>query len=1473
MGVVDGSRASMVATPTGPLQMKLTIGGPSGGRDVAVSIARDATVTELMAALGEGGTLVNTRTGAALDLRATVLDSGLRSGDRLVAPHVARAGRSRRDQRPRAAFEVRVVGGPGAGERRPLEQATLSVGRSSSCDLTVADRSISRHHLTLHLGPDGVAVEDMGSSNGTSVEGVSLTAARPRPLAAGEQVALGRTLLSVHRVRRAARHDIRLVDARLAFNRPPRLQPGQEPTRLRLGRAPDEPGARRIPWIVALAPMVLGVGFAVLMQQVAMLAFAALTPVMVLGTHVSDRRGGRQDHARAIERYRHEVATLEHALAGSQLEEIDARRRSAPDPATLAARATDYEPELWERRPRDEDFLELRVGVADQPSRTTFEIDAGGQEALRAEAESRLSRYATVPAVPATAALTTAGTLGLSGEPSRVAALARWLVVQAAVLHSPSDVIVAAALSRRTSTQWSWLKWLPHLGSPGSPLPGDHAAVGSAPTLELLRAVAAVQDVRREEGGPPAPRILLVIDESVAAGDRALVSRILDRAPETGVGVVWMGADRRDLPGECGTIAHLDGTVARLRLVDAHTARVLDDVSADGLALETAGDIARSLHPVTDAGAATGAAGIPSRVGLLEVLSLRGQGAHGILERWGDHRTGGSLTAPLGIGAAGPYRVDLRSDGPHALIAGTTGAGKSELLQTLVATLAATQPPDRLTFLLVDYKGGTAFRECARLPHAVGMVTDLDEHLAERALASLNAELRRREHILREAGAGDLLDMERRHPADCPPSLVIVVDEFAALAREVPAFVDGVVDIAQRGRALGLHLVLATQRPSGVISESIRANTNLRIALRVASPPDSEDVIATRDAALVPRDRPGRAYARVGHNELTAFQSAYGGEAVTQGDRLRVVVTPFDLVAGGPISANGVAEAADDAGTQLEWLVAAVGAAADQAGIVARSAPPWLPELPPVVPRAALAADHPHAVGVFGVIDEPARQRRLPLTFDPEVDGSMLVFGAAGAGKSTLLRTLAGVLAERSSSRALWLYVLDFGGRGLSGLEVLPQCGAVVAGSDEERIARLLTLLRRTVEERRRLFAEAGVLTLDEYRRRTGREAPAIVVFLHDYGAFVSAYERISMGSYVDAVPALVADGRAVGVHFLLTAERRSAVPPSLLNTVARRLVLRMASKDEYAALGLDDRAALAAATTPGRGFTMDGLEVQVAVEGERHEGESQLEALAALGRRLRGADDAVAPGVASLPATLDAASLPPSAPGRPLRPIVGVSDEPEDRFDTFRPFELDLEAGHALVAGPYRSGRSTVLATLAACLAREGADDIELHLLSPRTRTDLDQLSAWTSTARGTDACAVRATELAEVVRVRDPAAAHPPMIVMIDDAGELTQSPAESALSTIVRHGRDVDVRVIVAVEAQTARTMWDSWFKEVRKEGQGLLLTPDPDQDGMLLGVQLPRHRSMAMPPGRGYNVDRGQVRLVQIALPPARYGSAA
>ncbi|HEY9376531.1 MAG TPA: FtsK/SpoIIIE domain-containing protein, partial [Jiangellaceae bacterium] len=427
--------------------------------------------------------------------------------------------------------------------------------------------------------------------------------------------------------------------------------------------------------------------------------------------------------------------------------------------------------------------------------------------------------------------------------------------------------------------------------------------------------------------------------------------------------------------------------------------------------------------------------------------------------------------AVIGESLDGPFAVDVRADGPHGLVAGTTGSGKSELLQTLIASLAVGNRPDEMTFVLIDYKGGAAFKDCNRLPHTVGMVTDLDAHLTTRALESLGAELRRREHQLARAGAKDIEDyLAARGPDNPPlPRLMIVIDEFAALVAELPEFVTGLVDIARRGRSLGVHLILATQRPAGVVSAEIKSNTNLRIALRVTDRNDSQDVIESTDAAEISKSTPGRAFARLGHSSLVPFQSArIGGRISASADHAAVAVRALSWEARGRSAPAGLVEADDDdvsVPTDLAALVEAVGIAAEQSGIAVPPSP-WLPPLPDLVTLDDLGTESDAGDGSdaeielpFGLVDVPREQRRAVATYNVSRGGHLAVVGAPRTGRSTQLRALAGAVGRHVSPRSVHLYGVDCGNNALLPLIGLPHTGAVVTRDQPDRLSRLTARL------------------------------------------------------------------------------------------------------------------------------------------------------------------------------------------------------------------------------------------------------------------------------------------------------------------------------------------------------------------------------------------------------------------------------
>jgi S-DNA-T family DNA segregation ATPase FtsK/SpoIIIE len=828
-------------------------------------------------------------------------------------------------------------------------------------------------------------------------------------------------------------------------------------------------------------------------------------------------------------------------------------------------------------------------------------------------------------------------------------------------------------------------------------------------------------------------------------------------------------------------------------------------------------------------------------------------------------------------------RVDLRTDGPHALVAGTSGAGKSELLQTLVTSLALTNTPDALTFVLIDYKGGSAFKACRDLPHCVGFVTDLDAHLAARALACLGAELKRRERRFADAGAKDIDDYWAR-TGDRLPRLVLVVDEFATLAEELPDFISGIVGIGMRGRSLGVHLVLATQRPAGAVSADIRANVNLRVCLRVTSDADSTDVIGTAAAAHLGRRTPGRAYLRTGHGELTLFQTARvgwprgpaGGGAecdTADGGAERgatgISIRPRAVAQLGADAATpdtpGVAD--DGTDTDLETIVHAVTTAAGELGI-ARLDSPWPPPLPALVALDSLRdgapgapARSPVAVPV-GLMDRPDHQEQVPFVLDLEDTGPVLVAGAVRSGRSTFLRVLAGALAAHAGPDDVHLYGLDCGNRALAPLAALPGCGAVVDGDDAERVTRLLGLLGDEVTHRQRVLSVGGFGSLAEQRAASDPASalPYLVLLVDRLEALQARYGDVDGGQLLARLDHLLRQGPAVGLT-VVAASDRTGVTHRLASAMEARLVLRQADRDDYTMLGVDRRAVPAAMPTGRALWVATGEEVQLAVLGDDPAGTAQAAALWRLGDALAERHAAVPPErrprrVDQLPEritlaeTEDLRTSP--VPGTPSVCVVGAGG------DHLGPVDLDMAGGGVVIAGPPHSGRSTALVTIVRSLRGRATGELGVLIVAPRPSPlrDLGDLPGVIDVLDHADD-----VDAFEAVTAEHP---HGALAVVIDDAELLADGRVAILLEQLVRRARDGEVLLVVAGATQDLLLhRYRGWLADVRRTRTGLLLDPVSHTDGEVFDLTLPRSVAGGWPPGRALLVVRGAARLVQVA----------
>ena len=405
----------------------------------------------------------------------------------------------------------------------------------------------------------------------------------------------------------------------------------------------------------------------------------------------------------------------------------------------------------------------------------------------------------------------------------------------------------------------------------------------------------------------------------------------------------------------------------------------------------------------------------------------------------------------------------------------------------------------------------------------------------------------------------------------------------------------------------------------------------------------------------------------------------------------------------------------------------------------------------------------------------------------------------------------------------------------------------MIASGEQERAQRLLARLQALADERRRLLGEHRAASVAELRAGgvAGPRLPRVVVLLDGYPAFASAFERVRFGQDLAALQQLAAEGRALGIHVVVTADRRAGVPGALAGVVPKRVVLRMADDDDYAALGIPRGVAAGAELPPGRGFTGDGTPVQIAVLGGSAEAEQA--AIDALAHEARAAFPGhVAPAVGTLPVRVARSELPP--PPGALTAVLGIGS------DALAAVAFDLGTDHFLIAGPLRSGRSTALLTAVASL-RRGTPEAELHLLAPR-RSPLPDAGPWTSVALGVEECQAAAERLAALLA--RPAGA-PPAVIVVDDGGELAEL---GVLETLARRGRDANVRLLAAAETQAAQRAYGGWLRELRNGRRALLLQADPETDGELVGIKLPRGGGPLLRPGLGYLVAPGTAELVQV-----------
>ncbi|PIE31719.1 MAG: hypothetical protein CSA55_05095 [Ilumatobacter coccineus] len=1409
--------------------------------DVIASIDDHHTIAHLTAAFSEYLNrsrieIRSGRTGCEWSPAERVVDVDLVSGDEIIIDGGnTQTGRSAPIDH---SIQIDVIAGPDSGQSYQLAPGTLTIGRDPHCEITLTDPSVSRRHATVTFTSNGqitITAPDQ-SNNGIRLNDQPITGTAP--IGINNLITLGGTTLAVrfHHHRPAT---IVQRGSQIDFHRTPYRPPALDTTdRPALGPIPDKNEKRRFQLIAAFAPLMAGVVMVAITGQLQFLALTAISPIVMIASRIDDRRSGARDYRTEEAEFRRRLDDEVAALADLRDAERIERYRSNPDLADLVSRAEQRSLNLWERSRHSPDVMSLRIGVGHDVCRVTTPLADGGASHLRDDALTAIASVRHLRRVPVTINLVAEPVLGIHGPVALVNGIVSSLIVQTATLHSPDDVVIAAAIS--PARHLDWLKWLPHLRSVTSPLSGGHLATTSDAANALIRRLIDVIAFRSRphvSNAPVWPRIVVILDADLHL-DGTDTAQLLDEADTAGISVIWIARSEGAIVRHAHRILEAaveEGAVLSGRLWSVNPDVAERYLELDYLSSATGERVARALAPVRDASTPSLATSIPRQAPLLDVLGVGTPSPEWILDRW-QCSDGNALIFPLGVTADGPLVIDLIKDGPHTLIGGTSGSGKSELVQSMVAALAANYPPTKLNFLFVDYKGGASSHAFRRLPHTVGYVTNLSAALAERALTSLTAELNRRMALL-EGRAKDRAELVEIAPDDAPPSLVIVIDEFATLVTHVPDFIAGIVDIAQRGRSLGIHLVLATQRPTGAVNDNILANTNLRIALRMLDRSESTSILDIPDAATIAVPLRGRAMMRSGAERVVEFQSAYSSAPlITATVDVPIALNRFDAPDDVPGQIATAVVSPDI--THRDAVIDAVVAATDLAG---HELPrrPWREVLPEVVTLESVMNDLEHAEVltpvvddpgrfiVVGLLDDPANQDQRPAVIDLEHDGGLVAFGSGGAGKTTLLRTVAAGLTMATTDDEVAIVGFDFASRGLAAIAGLPTVVDIAFGDDLEAITRHLAVLTAELERRRRLLAGAGADTLTSYRREHDDAPARIVILIDGCGALFSTFFDTarygsggSLEEWAERFIRLIVDGRQVGIHTVITADRLSAVPARLSTALGNRLIMRHADESSYIDYGISGGIEM----PPGRAWFRPSVTVQVATLSGDLSASAYSDAVADL-IATDGRPPTATMGSHCLP---EQVVLPPASSSDLVE--LGVADI------TGEPVAIDLSCSGLTIVGPPRSGRSNVLAVIANALAPHQRLFVVGPSSSPLAHLNLD--GAWGGVDRLADPLS------AWVDRVEPTGG-----ILLVDDADLLDDPRMTPLWERIIRCDR---ITVVVTAEL-AALTSFGAHplIVDARRSRRFLVIQPDdPAEFFRMVGLRVTGRPGVELPPGRGF-----------------------
>jgi len=1241
-----------------------------------------------------------------------------------------------------------------------------------------------------------------------------------------------------------------------------------------------------------------------------MLSVTIVTIIFSVTSYVKNVKKYKADMKKRTESYKAYMIRKTEELHHAREEQRHALAYHYPDVETIRDKARAVDARVYEKTMFHHDFLEYRAGLG--TINTSFPIEFNDEEFTQDEdelidaARSLKGRFAQVGNVPIVTSLVK-GPVGYIGPRSLVLEQLQLLVMQVSLFHSYHDVRFITIFPEEEKEQWEWMRWLPHASLPDVNVRGfvyhERSRDQVLYTLYQIlkeRKLAADEKENKKERTYFSPHfVVLVTDEKIIL-DHTIMEFFNEDTTRLGVSLVFVQDVMQSLPehvtnvvdirdAESGNIILEEGELVNRKFVLDHFPEGFDKE-----------EVSRALAPLNHLQTLKNS--IPEAVTFLEMYSVEKVEELGLQQRWQQNETYKSLAVPLGLrGKEDIVQLNLheKAHGPHGLVAGTTGSGKSEIIQSYILSLAVNFHPHEVAFLLIDYKGGGMANLFRDLPHLLGTITNLDGAQSMRALASIKAELQKRQRLFGEHDVNHINQYQKLYKegkaSEAMPHLFLISDEFAELKAEQPDFMKELVSTARIGRSLGIHLILATQKPSGVVDDQIWSNSKFKLALKVQNASDSNEILKTPDAAEI--TLPGRAYLQVGNNEIyELFQSAWSGAAYVpdQEDQAFLDTTiyaindlgQYDILSEDLSGLDNMVNI-QKAETELDAVIRHIHEYSEQAEIK-RLPRPWLPPLQDrlYVPdlsasnfREAWAQDKQPLIATIGMADIPEMQAQIPLEINLTHSGHLAVISSPGFGKSTFLQTLAMDLARKHHPGRLHMYLMDMGTNGLLPLKKLPHVADTIRVDEEIKMGKLFRRLTNELKTRKQKLSEYGVASIDMYERASKEEVPHILVFVDMFDSSIDASYKDDFDLVINQI---AREGASVGIHLAISAGRLSAMRTPLLANIKRQISLYQI--DPVEVRGVVGRTTLEVEEIPGRGLIK--LEEPTAFQTALPvHGEDTLEIIEAIQKESADMKAAwkgtLPPAIPMVPEVIPYAAFLERKEAKDMLEQGGIPFAVD--FETVEPVSLDVakDQNNLVLGDKLDMIEQTFLTLIESTVRNEQIDTGLIDSRTSRFSSQKDSVDIYASDEASMEEMIERLGNLLEaredafqlmqndsggqatlsgfLEQVR-------PLVILLTDAPytiETLSTTAQTNLAKLIGTGARIGIYFVIGAMNGTVDRLYDDLANAIKKQKTGILLSRIADQN--LLDVIQRPYKEKILQPYEGYYIRQGQAEKIKIVSP--------